>query len=56
MEGLRMGQAPEDRQSGALLEGFEWSIFSSVESGAIRVVGRSNEGRTGILTYRSFSE
>jgi len=39
MEGLRMGQAPEDRQSGALLVGFEWSTFSSVESGAIRVVG-----------------
>ena len=38
MEGLRMGQAPEDRQSGALLEGFKWSDFSSVGSGAICVV------------------
>jgi hypothetical protein len=31
MEGLRMGQDPMERQSGALLEGFEWGRFSSVE-------------------------
>jgi hypothetical protein len=33
MEGLRMGHDPEDRQSGALLEGFEWSRFSPIEGG-----------------------
>jgi len=38
MEGLRMGQAPEDRQSGALMEGFEWSRLSAAEGFRLVVV------------------
>ena len=40
MEGLRMGQAPDDRQSGALMEGFEWSRFNAAEG--VRLVVKSD--------------
>ena len=36
MEVMQMGHDPEDRQSGALLEGLEWGRFSLVEGGGHR--------------------
>ena len=33
MEGLRVGHDPVDRQSGDMLEGYEWGRFSSVGRG-----------------------
>jgi len=35
-----MGQAPDDRQSGALMEGFEWSRFNAAEG--VRLVVKSD--------------
>lgn len=40
MEGRRVGQDPVDKRSGVLLEGFEWSCFSSVTSQAVNMLDR----------------
>lgn len=48
-----MGQAPADRQSGALLEGFEWSRFSSTDGLRLVVKSDSHSIRSRLDEFRA---